>query len=609
LSYFLDDDASQVRDLKDKLEKLQSDFLSTQFSVSQENVESGQSTFPIANPSARGGGSSGGGGGSASEPYKTTVQTPAISSGVVAIDLAFHTHTISVTEDITTINFTNPPVAGDSRQITIRFNHSGVGTRTITFPASAGGGSFTLSALQSARYGLHTEDQAVSFEIETLIGATFAADVSKWSQFPALQDVDFADKNLLKVAGIDMDGVAATIQGVTNLDFIQADQSINSLAGALTYQGTALDKHSFVLGAVEAVKIIESTAGVYRLDMLAHEIHNSREISFDGATEKIIASTEPAIGYSPTTDAALVYNTPSAKSHLFKINNVDTMTLSTNNLVFKDGLQVIFNPDSTNAGVNMGLVVGDPSSTANGDFWYNSTTNKFRTKENGVNVDVVGGVESLNDLSDATITAPSTLQVLRYNGSTWVNADEDLDDLNNVTITAPATNSYLKYNGTNWIDSLIVDGDLPSTVVHTDLVQTFTSQKTFDAAGTSLVITNRINMNGDVQLGNSSTDDLIMNGTVATDISLLGDKVIRSSNTTEIGYLVTNDTGTAGSEGTVQIPTTTSAPGTAAVADSRFGAYHGAMGIQDTGSGSLFLYVRQSDGNWAVASLSRDSLT
>jgi len=42
LSYFLDDDASQVRELKDKLEKLQSDFLSTQFSVQQENVESGQ---------------------------------------------------------------------------------------------------------------------------------------------------------------------------------------------------------------------------------------------------------------------------------------------------------------------------------------------------------------------------------------------------------------------------------------------------------------------------------------------------------------------------------------------------------------------------------------
>ena len=152
-------------------------------------------------------------------------------------------------------------------------------------------------------------------------------------------------------------------------------------------------------------------------------------------------------------------------------------------------------------------------------------------------------------------------------------------------------------------------GELPSEVVLTNTVQTITSQKTFGAAGTSLVCTNQANFNGNVNLGNSSLDNIDFNGTVVSDITLLGDKVIRSSNSTEIGYLVTNDTGSAGSEGTVQIPTTTSAPGTAAVADSRFGAYHGAMGVQDTGSGSISLFVRQTDGKWAGVSLARDTLT
>ena len=50
-----------------------------------------------------------------------------------------------------------------------------------------------------------------------------------------------------------------------------------------------------------------------------------------------------------------------------------------------------FDADATNPGINVGSNAGDPSTTVNGDLWYNSTTNKLRTKENGANVDVVGG--------------------------------------------------------------------------------------------------------------------------------------------------------------------------------------------------------------------------
>ncbi len=114
---------------------------------------------------------------------------------------------------------------------------------------------------------------------------------------------------------------------------------------------------------------------------------------------------------------------------------------------------------------------------------------------------IPAGVSSLDDLSDVSITSPTTLQVLRYNGATWVNANQDLDDLNNVIITAPATNAFLKYDGADWVDSLIVDGDLPATVMHTDLVQTVTAQKTFSGSGISLVVTNTLNANGDVKLG------------------------------------------------------------------------------------------------------------
>ena len=41
-----------------------------------------------------------------------------------------------------------------------------------------------------------------------------------------------------------------------------------------------------------------------------------------------------------------------------------------------------------------------------------------------------GSASSLNDLTDVTITTPATAQVLRYNGSLWVNATLEIADIN-----------------------------------------------------------------------------------------------------------------------------------------------------------------------------------
>ena len=54
-----------------------------------------------------------------------------------------------------------------------------------------------------------------------------------------------------------------------------------------------------------------------------------------------------------------------------------------------DGIKVTFNPDGTNAGLNTGAQAGDPSSLANGDVWYNSSTNKFRVRQDGITLDMI----------------------------------------------------------------------------------------------------------------------------------------------------------------------------------------------------------------------------
>lgn len=50
-----------------------------------------------------------------------------------------------------------------------------------------------------------------------------------------------------------------------------------------------------------------------------------------------------------------------------------------------------FQANGTNAALNIGPFAGDPSSPSNGDIWYNLSTNKFRARQNGASVDLIGG--------------------------------------------------------------------------------------------------------------------------------------------------------------------------------------------------------------------------
>lgn len=51
-----------------------------------------------------------------------------------------------------------------------------------------------------------------------------------------------------------------------------------------------------------------------------------------------------------------------------------------------DGVRQTFNPDATNAGLNVGSLAGDPSAPSNGDLWYDSAANELTARINGANV-------------------------------------------------------------------------------------------------------------------------------------------------------------------------------------------------------------------------------
>ena len=84
-----------------------------------------------------------------------------------------------------------------------------------------------------------------------------------------------------------------------------------------------------------------------------------------------------------------------------------------------------------------------------------------------------GGGGNLDSLTDVVITTPSTGQVLKYNGTNWINdADAtsggNLDSLSDVVIATPAAGDVLSYNGTNWENNADVSNFIASTSIALD---------------------------------------------------------------------------------------------------------------------------------------------
>ena len=69
-----------------------------------------------------------------------------------------------------------------------------------------------------------------------------------------------------------------------------------------------------------------------------------------------------------------------------------------------------------------------------------------------------GGASILDDLTDVVLSGVTTGQVLKFNGTNWVNAADNtgttitsLDDIGDVDLTGVASGLILGYNGTNWV--------------------------------------------------------------------------------------------------------------------------------------------------------------
>lgn len=102
----------------------------------------------------------------------------------------------------------------------------------------------------------------------------------------------------------------------------------------------------------------------------------------------IVLATGGALKTSTTgADTLLIqaYNTGGASYTTFlTLTAGASPTMSVDqSLSWADGVKQTFNPNGTNAGINVGSQAGDPSAPANGDVWYDSSGHLYRVRING----------------------------------------------------------------------------------------------------------------------------------------------------------------------------------------------------------------------------------
>ena len=97
-----------------------------------------------------------------------------------------------------------------------------------------------------------------------------------------------------------------------------------------------------------------------------------------------------------TADGNLVVKLGGGGAGPYWLTGANT-TLSTN--VTINGGRVTYTPTATTAGLNVGSISGIPSSTINGDIWYDLTGSRFRVKANGQDLEMITGFVDPNEVA------------------------------------------------------------------------------------------------------------------------------------------------------------------------------------------------------------------
>lgn len=246
-----------------------------------------------------------------------------------------------------------------------------------------------------------------------------------------------AAANTLVIASTDLSDSASIARDTNNLSFFAATTSLQLLGVISDETGTGL------LVFNDSPTLLTPTIASF-----VNAIHSHLNAAGGGTITK-----------------AAISDTPWAKG------DIPSSTVYEDEANAWGEFRQTFNPNATISGLNVGAHTADPSTLVNGDIWYNSTTNKFRARENGASVDMIGaaGATALNDLTDVTITTRAANEVLVVNAANtlWINTL-----LTNAHISGTAAIAFSKMVALTINRAVVSDGSgflVVSAVTNTEL--------------------------------------------------------------------------------------------------------------------------------------------
>jgi len=204
-------------------------------------------------------------------------------------------------------------------------------------------------------------------------------------------------------------------------------------------------------------------------------------VSFDGTANVVLSTTVPEASVTQHEAALTIAQSQVTNLTTDLAAKLDASSVST------FGGTLIDDADAATARTTLGL--GSAATTAASDYATAAQGAKADTALQNINS------ESIDELSDVTITSASSGQVIRHDGSNFVNAqlaytdlsgtptnvsdftndssfisditNENIGDLSDVTITSASNKDALVYNGSAWVNNANVSFGKWDTTVKT----------------------------------------------------------------------------------------------------------------------------------------------
>jgi len=268
------------------------------------------------------------GGGGLTEPIILTpnVITQQTAPTVSVIDWSKNPNILTMTAD-TVFDFSNLPPSGKYEGVLVIIDVNEIGDfATPIWPLS-----LTNPPVVSTVAGTRTSVMLYTIDGGTVVTHATSVGSSSGGEFfgPWTGNHNAGLQDLLNLNNIDFDGGSSTIQGLFNLDFFQASQSINSLGEGLSYQVDTNQDHNF-LGGGSTIAKFENNSGVLQLNMSSHIINNAKSILFAGI--ETFPGNTYGIGIDGT-NSNLEYNVPTGESHDFNINDVSQVRIDSSGII------------------------------------------------------------------------------------------------------------------------------------------------------------------------------------------------------------------------------------------------------------------------------------